>query len=446
VNHIVIGMVVVISAVLLASLSLVSGQGIDRNCFGDENSTLSDSFLAGPVDPASQAAVYAGERAFGVNLIKALFKKFETQKIQENIFISPSSIFHTLLLAYFGSEGETAEELELGLGLENLGKPEVLKTYMFDRAYQAVRERTPGLGYEFLHANKLYLEKGLNMNQCLQMALTDQVEGVDFSGSPEESREQMNSWVEDLTKGNIKDLIPAGYVDTTTKAAIVNAAYFKGDWMSQFKESDTKAGNFYVTRDEIRVVKFMNQKGSFNYYTSDELQAHVVELPYEGDHVSMVIILPPWLDDGLQQTVARLTPTTLQGVMAELSSGFYSMDKLNLKIPKFSVSGSLELNQPLAELNITKIFGPESDLSGFLDPAAPASDQINLNAAVHKSFIEVTEDGSEAAAATALLGFRSARPLFHTEFKADHPFIFLIYDKQVETILFFGVYQYPPSP
>jgi len=268
---------------------------------------------------------------------------------------------------------------------------------------------------------------------------------VDFSGSPEKSRISMNSWVEELTKGNIKDLIPAGYVDTTTKASVVNAAYFKGDWMSKFKESETKAGNFYITRDEIRIVKFMNQKGSFNYYTSEELQAHVVELPYEGDHVSMVIILPPWLDDGLQQTVSRLTPETMQGVMSELGSGFYSVDKLNVKIPKFSVSGSLELNQPLRELNISSVFGAGSDLSGFLDPES-ASEDIKLEAAVHKSFIEVTEEGSEAAAATALIGFRSARPRFNTEFKADHPFLFLIYDKQVDTILFFGVYQYPPKP
>jgi len=254
----------------------------------------------------------------------------------------------------------------------------------------------------------------------------------------------MNQWVEDLTAGHIQDLIPPAYVDPTTKLAIVNAAYFKGQWMSQFKEADTKAGNFYVTRDDIRIVKFMQQKGAFNYYTSEELQAHVVELPYEGDHVSMVIILPPWLDDGLQQTVDRLTPETMQGVMRELSSGFYKMDKLDVKIPKFKVEGSLELTQPLVDLNITRLFGGQSNLTGFL--AGEENNQIRLEAALHKSFLEVNEEGSEAAAATALLGFRSARPLFQTEFKADHPFIFLIYDKQVETILFFGVYQFPPTP
>jgi len=432
--------------VIFTSVVLTTGaQMLDRNCFGsDENGTLSDTFLASPVNEVSQAVVYLGERAFAVNLTKSIFKKFDKSAIEQNIFISPSSIYHTLMLAYFGAKGKTQSELAQGLGFGNLSKSEVLKTYMFDRAYQAVRERTPGLGYVFQHANKLYFEKDLKLNECLRLALADQIELVDFKKSPEESRVQMNSWVSDITKGNIKDLIPEGFVDYSTKAALVNAAYFKGQWQSQFKPNQTKYGNFYVKRDQIRMVQYMNQKGSFNYYASDALQAHMVELPYEGDHVSMVIILPPFLDDGLQETVRRLTPKTLEGDMAEIKSGFYKMDNLNVTIPKFSIRGGLELTEPLANLNISRLFGSGSDLSGFVDNDQP--DEIRLESAQHKAFIEVTEEGSEAAAATALIGFRSARPAFYTQFTANHPFLFLIYDKQVDTILFFGVYQHPPTP
>jgi len=163
----------------------------------------------------------------------------------------------------------------------------------------------------------------------------------------------------------------------------------------------------------------------------------------------MVVILPPFLDDGLQETVKRLTPETMSGVMAEIKSGFYKMDKLKVTLPKFSIRGSLELNEPLASLNISKLFGAGSNLTGFIDlEATPIDqvDQVRLESAQHKAFIEVTEEGSVAAAATALLGFRSARPLIHTKFVANHPFLFLIYDKQVDTILFFGVYQHPPTP
>merc|ERR1719436_1794194 len=305
---------------------------------------------------------------------------------------------------------------------------------MFDRAYQAVRENTPGLGYVFKHANKLYFEKDLKLNECLRLALGDQVELVNFKEDPEAARENMNQWVEDNTNGIIQELVPEGYVDYSTRASLVNAAYFKGQWASQFKASETKFGNFYIKRDQIRMVKFMRQKGSFNYYVSEELQAHVLELPYEGDHVSMMIILPPFLDNALQETVKRMTPETMQGVMAEIKSGFYKVEKLNVKIPKFSIAGSLELQEPLNQLNISKLFGGGSNLTGFVDlynTEADKADTIRIESAQHKSFIEVNEEGSEAAAATALLGFRSARPLFHTEFKADHPFLFLIYDKQV---------------
>merc|ERR1712077_38725 len=180
-----------------------------------------------------------------------------------------------------------------------------------------------------------------------------------------------------MTKGNIKNLVPAGYVDYSTRAALVNAAYFKGQWLSQFKAKDTKFGNFYVRSDKIKMVKFMQQKGSYNYYTSEELQAHVVELPYEGDHVSMMIILPPFLDDGLQETVKRMTPETMQGVMAEIKSGFYKVEKLKVQIPKFSISGSLELNEPLASLNISKLFGPGSNLTGFINLDSTPADQVD---------------------------------------------------------------------
>jgi len=435
--------------VLLASLGcqVAICQMLDRNCFGDEgqNGILSDTFLASPVNNQSKAIVYEGERDFSVNLIKALFEKYETESIDENIFISPSSIYHTLMLAYFGSRGGTEKELATGLGFGELSKSEVLKTYMFDRAYQAVRENTPGLGYVFKHANKVYFEQDLKLNECLRLALADQIELVNFKEDPEAARVKMNQWVQNTTNGIIKDLVPEGYVDYSTRASLVNAAYFKGNWASQFKTSDTKFGNFYIKRDQIRMVKFMRQKGAFNYYVSEELQAHVLELPYEGDHVSMLVILPPWKDDSLQETVRRMTPETMRGVMSEIKGGFMKVEKLDVLLPKFSISGNLELVEPLQKLNISQLFGGNSNLTGFLDQYGGEDDTVSLNSAQHKSFIEVNEEGSEAAAATALLGFRSARPLFHSQFKADHPFLFLIYDKQTDTILFFGVYQHPPS-
>ena len=188
------------------------------------------------------------------------------------------------------------------------------------------------------------------------------------------------------------------------------------------------------------MTKFMKQKGKFNYYTSEELRAHVLQMPYQGEDISMIIILPPFEDDALHTTVERMTPETIQGVMAEVRSGFYEVDDLTVEIPKFKIEQTLELSSTLGKLGLSSFFA-NSDFQGFLE--ADSQEEVHFERAIHKSFIEVNEEGSEAAASTALFGFRSARPLFHTHFIANHPFLFLIFDEKTDMILFFGVYQNP---
>ena len=139
-----------------------------------------------------------------------------------------------------------------------------------------------------------------------------------------------------------------------------------------------------------------------------------------------------------------MTPKTVQGVMAEIKSGFYKADNtLTIEIPKFNIEQTMELSGMVASLGAPSLFGGQADLTGFLREDQTTSADLTLNSAVHKSYIEVNEKGSEAAAATALFGFRSARPLFHTEFVANHPFVFFIYDEQTDIILFHGVLQDP---
>lgn len=436
-----------VTCLLLLSLLAVlgSGQKINTECLGDD-SAITETFLSEPVDDEVKLILNEGERAFSVNLIKSLFSDFNATGVQKNIFISPASIYQTLMLSYFGAKDLTEEELAetLGFGGGKVARTDVIKNYLFERAFQAIRELDTSLGYDLTHANKFYFDRSLPLNQCLQLVLQDEVEALDFKKA-EKARKVINSWVEGKTRNKIRDLLPGGALDGGTKVAMVNAAYFKGQWVSKFESNDTRTNNFYLKRDKIRVTEFMKQEGKFNYYTSEELRAHVLELPYIGDEVSMIMILPPFEDDSLMETVSRLTPETLKGVMSEVRSGFYSVDDLKVMIPKFKIEQSFELANTLGKLGLGSLFDPvTSNLSGFLEPEAQTED-VSIQSAIHKSFIDVNEEGSEAAAATVLFGFRSARPLFHTSFTADHPFMFLIYDKPSDTILFFGVYQNPEA-
>lgn len=421
----------VASAAATPSLDDESGE----DCLGG------DAFLSEPATEETKVAVNEGERAFSVNLVKDIFAGLNETGVRENIFVSPASIYQTLTLAYMGAKGETEKELAAVMGLSDVSRPEVIKNYLYERAFQTIRDADPDLGYELAHANKFYFDRSLALNKCLKVVLQDELEAVDF-GNAKKTRNVINGWVERKTHKKIKDLLPEGAIDGNSKVALVNAAYFKGGWASKFDAEETFKGNFYVRRDKISPAKFMKQKGKFNYYTSEELRAHVLELPYVGDEVSMIVILPPFETDSLHETVSRLTPDAMRGVMSEVKSGFYTVDDLTVTMPKFSVEQRFELVETLQHLGVESLFDPaRADLGGFL--GAKSEDSVNLQNAVHKSYIEVKEEGTEAAAATALFGFRSARPLFHTEFKMDHPFLYMIYDKPSDTILFFGVFQDP---
>lgn len=407
-----------------------------------EHNCVSGDFLSQAPTDEVRGVVASGQRDFSVNLIKNMFNV--TSDVSSNIFVSPSSIFQTLMMAYFGAGGATEQELAQVMGVADMDKLQVMKAYLYDKAFQTVREKNEDKGYSLIHANRLFFDRSVPLNKCIQLLLNNELGAVDFQQNPEKARKQINSWVEGKTHKKIQELLPAGTVDASTQMSLVNAAYFKGQWMSQFKPSDTKINNFYVKRDKIKIAKFMKQKGSFNYYLSEELRAHVLQIPYQGESISMVIILPPFEDDAIHETIRRMTPKTVQGVMAEIKSGFYKADNtLTIEIPKFNIEQTMELSGMVASLGAPSLFGGQADLTGFLREDQTTSADLTLNSAVHKSYIEVNEEGSEAAAATALFGFRSARPLFHTEFVANHPFVFFIYDEQTDIILFHGVLQDP---
>jgi serpin B len=255
------------------------------------------------------------------------------------------------------------------------------------------------------------------------------LEQVDFQTQAESARKEINDWVSDKTKGKIADLIGPGVLNAATRLALVNAIYFKGRWLHEFKKVRTKDQPFFFNRDE-KVVRtmLMNQSARFGYAETDSLQ--LLEMPYMGGDVSMVVLLPKE-KGGLKALENSLTQKHLNDWLAQVSP-----HEVNVFLPKFKMTQEFGLARTLQAMGMTAAFSPPradfSDMDGAKD--------LYISAVVHKAFVEVNEEGTEAAAATAVGVSRSAmqRPQPMPFFRADHPFLFLIRDTHSGSILFMG--------
>ncbi|KAF4529448.1 hypothetical protein B566_EDAN014224 [Ephemera danica] len=372
------------------------------------------------------------QRAFSAEMLRQLGKRESTDDSTpgSNLFFSPYSTYMALLLAYFGAAGHTEAVLQKGLHLQDLPKDKIMEAYQMERFFQGTRAANGTPSYELSSANRLYFRERQPLRQCIQDLFREEIQKLDFENKSDEARQTINSWVSAQTKNRINDLLPSGTITPATNVVLVNAGYFKGLWQSQFQPERTKKAVFYMSSTKQTLVDMMRLKGNFNHAVSHALGAHLLELPYKSNEVSMVILLPPYLNDpdgGLQQLLNKLTPQALQEAM---EPGSMAARAVEVAIPKFTVEHSIEL-QP-------------ADLTGFSDPEDNSTSRVWLDGAVHKARLEVDEKGSVAAAATALFSFRSSRPLEPEQFVCDHPFVYLIVDKLGGgTILFAGIYRNP---
>lgn len=388
----------------------------------------------------ARAAYVRGSHEFSIDLFRALYWGGETA--ERNLFFSPHSLWSALSLAYFGAEGETRTAMEEAMGLANLTKAEVMA------AFRAVTDKDkPAAGWQpgdpskslntLRVANRLYFDRTEPVRECMKELFDGELEQLDFVNASGAARQSINSWVEKLTADRIKDLIPEGAVDRSTRIVLANAAYFKGTWYSQFKPQDTSLDIFYPAPDaNFTFVNMMAQKGQFNYMVSEKLQAHILELPYLGKDVTMFLLLPPFKPGALDKTVELLTPELLQDAFARM----YPVE-VRIKVPKFRIEESYEMSERLSDLGFESLFnGSYTDLSGF-----SGSGNLGLSAAIHKSFLEINEEGAEAAAATALIINRSGRPKRPPQFICNHPFMYIIYDKVTQSMLFMGTFEHPSA-
>jgi serpin B len=262
--------------------------------------------------------------------------------------------------------------------------------------------------------------------ETLRNQLSADVKETDFAGAPAEAVREVNVWVDEATRGKIREILSESQIDALTRVILANAIYFKAPWLNQFDEEDTKSERFHLLDGRSVDVPMMHATESRRYARAHGFQA--LEVPYGNDWVVMLLVLP---DEDQFEAVERELDF---GSVLELTRSARS-DEVALALPRFRVESSFALREPLMQIGIKGAFAPAADFT-------PVSDEpgFALGEVLHKAVVDVDEQGTEAAAATAVLmcGASLGEPPPPIEFRVDRPFLFLIEDKPTGTILFVG--------
>uniref|UniRef100_A0A668AZ75 Serpin B6 n=1 Tax=Myripristis murdjan TaxID=586833 RepID=A0A668AZ75_9TELE len=356
----------------------------------------------------------------------ALFKQLDEDKKSSNVFYSPLSISSALAMVMLGARANTATQM----GNKHSGHGESIHPIT-----PQLELNKAGAPYSLSLANRLY---GDQSYQFVEGFLADtkkhydaKLKSVDFKASAETARININNWVEKQTQDKIKDLLAPGVVDSMTRLVLVNAIYFKGNWDRKFDADLTKDAQFKLNKNENKPVKMMYQKAEFPLTYIREVNCKILELPYKGKDLSMLIFLPYEMEDdttGLEKLEKELTYEKF--VEWTQPHKMYTVE-VDVGLPRFKMEESYDLKDILTRMGMVDAFDVRmSDFSGM----SPANDLV-LSQVVHKAFVEVNEEGTKAAAATTSdIMLCCGIPTFI----ADHPFLFFIRHKPSMSVLFAG--------
>jgi serpin B len=340
-----------------------------------------------------------------------------------NIFFSPYSVHTALGMTEPGARGSTREQIVNVLHLpadeqKRLASGDLGRYYSHPRA-----------GVSLAVANAVWGQKGFPWRPEFLAIQRDRFGAgfheADFVSNPDTERQRINKWVEERTKEKVKDLLQERHITPKTRMVLANAIHFKGTWITQFDPERTRDAPFHLADGPRVVVPLMNTKAKCRWAYLDKQQGDkILELPYSGGEMSMVVLLPK-LPDGLPEIERQLSPETLAKWLAGTQEG-----EVSVSMPKFRLERDYDLPEHLKALGMVDAFDlGRADFSGMADSS------LAVSAVAHKAFIEVNEQGTEAAAATAVVmdafGFPPA-------FYIDHPFLLLIRDTKHGTILFMG--------
>lgn len=356
-----------------------------------------------------------------------LYTNLKTQ--EGNLIFSPYSISTALAMTYAGARGNTEAQMAKVLHFDSLTQEQLHPEFknLIDRTQSKTKN------YQLNVANALWGQKGYGfLQEFLELTKKNYGAGfneVDFIEATENARQTINIWVEKQTKNKIKELIRPGFLNPDVRLVLTNAIYFKGDWASKFDKKETKDSPFYVKPDKKVKVPMMFKESEFKFMETDKFKA--IELPYKGNELSMIVLLPEKID-GIAELENSLTSDSLFIWMNQLESR-----KVKVYFPQFKNTLEFSLEKTLADMGMPDAFCSSADFSGM-----NGRQTLFISAVIHKAFIDIKEEGTEAAAATAVImeecisivPRRQRVPIF----RADHPFIFLIRDNRSGSILFLG--------
>lgn len=361
--------------------------------------------------------------AFTLDLYKQLLS--ESSSETKNIVVSPFSIAAALSMTLAGAKGNTAAEITNVLHT----KDDMIHAHFAD-FFAKVATCAPDVTLDV--ANRMYTEQTFKVLESyltmLKKFYNSTVVPVDFKNNAEAARLAVNAWVEETTKSKIKDLLASGVVGCDTALILVNAIYFKGLWKTQFNPKVTSLQEFYTSKELSKQVHMMYKQSHFKINTEcSDLNANAIEIPYKGGKMSMVILLPHEID-GLPMLEAALTPSKLSDVL----KGLYSTT-VDLSLPRFKIEYSIDLKRTLSAMGVKDLFTDNAaDLSGI-----DGQRDLVISAAIHKAFVEVNEEGTEAAAATGMVAMARCASM-GIPFSVDHPFMYFIRSHDPDVILFAG--------
>lgn len=429
-----------VAAVLAGVLGLTGGTAWAASPKKDSRPLQDEAKTVTPAGDLALKALAAGNNRFAA----ALHKKLSEQE-KGNLFYSPVSIRTVLAMTSAGAKGKTAEEIKKTLAFDLPDEALFAAFQGFEKHLSANGKS----GIELFMANALWGQQGHRFLQPFIERNTTSFSGgifqADFKRGAEEARGTINTWVEEKTKEKVRDLIPPGGVSPLTRLVLVNAVYFYGFWEARFDQSLTKKDVFHSPGGDVKTPMMTFQEAvKARYLDTGAFQA--VELPYRGRTASMVAILP--------KKAGGLAAIEKEAAGGKLGTWLEEISKTGARevivfLPKFTMTwGTRDIKGVLSALGIREAFeAKKADFSG-MDGAKPPSDEaFFIGAVFHKAFVDVNEEGTEAAAASAVVAGPGglAEPPELPVFRADHPFLFVIRDNATGAILFMGRLVHPNS-